>query len=159
MRGIVVGKFLVDFQPGGQLAGGGALLVHRHCMAVSDGTISGRRNGVHVGYTGTDLGAAAFELPHRSSRGAALGDAEDRVRPPRSGVAGSDCGGAFCRLAIFALGIQYELCVSRSSLSSLLGTCSLAPRRDFCWSSRACLLADASSVELDVSGARRCEMK
>src|ERR1700682_350309 len=154
MRGIVVGKFLVYFQPGGQLAGGGALLVHRHCMAVSDGTISGRWNGVHVGYTGTDLGAAAFELSHRSSRGAALGHAENRIRPPRSGIASSDRGGALRRLAVFALGIQYELCVSRSSLSSLLGTCSRAPRRDFLWSSRACLLADPSSLKLDVSGAR-----
>src|SRR6267378_142529 len=123
MRGIVVGKFLVDFQPGGQLPGGGALLVHRHWMAVRNRTISGRRDGVHVGYTGTDLGAAAFDLSHRSSRGAALGHAENRIRPPRSGVAGSDCGGAFCR------------------------------------SSRACLLADPSSLELDVSGGKRCEMK
>src|ERR1700682_3131898 len=136
MRGIVVGKFLVDFQPGSQLAGGGALLVHRHCMAVGDGTISARRNGVHVGYTRADLGAAAFGLSPRSSLGTALGYAENRIRPPRSSVAGSDCGGAFCHLAVLALGIQYELCVSRSSLSSLMGTCSHAPRRDFCWSSR-----------------------
>jgi len=33
------------------------------------------------------------------------------------------------------------------------------PRRDFSWSSRASLLADSSSLELDVSGGRRCEMK
>src|SRR3981189_3828686 len=106
MRVIVVGKFLVDFQPGGQLAGGGTLLVHRHCMAARNRTISGRRNGVHVGYTCTDLGAAPFELSHRSSRGAALGHAENRIRPPRSSVADSDCGGALSPLAVLAPRLQ-----------------------------------------------------
>ncbi len=66
---------------------------------------------------------------------------------------------ALAFLAVFALGVQYELCVPRSSLSSLLGTCSRAPRRDFCWSGRASLLANPSSLELDVSCGRRCEMK
>src|SRR5258706_8574043 len=126
MRGIVVGKFLVDFQPGGQLPGGGALLVHRHWMAVRNRTISGRRDGVHVGYTGTDLGAAAFDLSHRSSRGAALGHAENRIRPPRSGVAGSDCGGGFFLLAGLSLAVQYEIYGLKYSLPSLLGGCSSA---------------------------------
>ena len=60
LRGVVVGKFLVDFQPGRQLAGGGDFLVHRHWLAACDGTISGWRNGVHVGYTRTALGSAPF---------------------------------------------------------------------------------------------------
>src|SRR5256885_1127513 len=60
LRGAVVRKFLVDFQPGRQLAGGGDFLVHRHWLAACDRTISGRRNGVHVGYTRTALGAAPF---------------------------------------------------------------------------------------------------
>src|SRR5204863_9423898 len=60
LPGVVVGKFLVDFQPGRQLAGGGDFLVHRHWLAACDRTISGRRNGVHVGYTRTALGASPF---------------------------------------------------------------------------------------------------
>ena len=159
MRGIVVGKFLDNFQPGRRLAGGRPLLVRRYRLAAGDGTIFGRRNGVHVGYTRTALGAAAFQLSHRSALGAALGHAENWIRSPRSGVAGSDCRGTYRRLAVFAPGIQHELCVSRSSLSSLLGTCSRAPRRDFCRSSRACLLADPSFFGLDVSGDECREMK
>src|SRR6266566_3448239 len=158
MRGIVVGEFPVDFQPGSQFAGGGNLLVHRHCVAALDGAISGRRNRVYVGHARTDLGAAAFQLSHRSSPGVALGHAEDWLRPPCSGIAGRDCRGAFRRLAVFAIGVQYELCVPRSSLSSLLGACSRAPRRNVCRSSRAALLADPSFFELDVSGGERRQL-
>src|SRR5260370_120512 len=158
MRGIVVGEFPVNFQPGGQYADGGNLLVHRRWLVARDGTISRRRNRVYVGHARTDLGAAAFQLSHRSSPGAALGHAEDWLRPPRSGIAGRDCRGAFRRLAVFAIGVQYELCVPRSSLSPLLGTRSCAPRGDVCWSSRAYLLADPSFSELDVSGGERRQL-
>jgi len=159
MRRIVVGKFTAGFQPGGEFAGSRHSLGLGRGLATADGKISCGRYGVHVGCAGPDLRQVAIELSSRSSRGVALGHAEDRIRPPRSGVAGSDCGGASCRLAVFALGVQYELCVPRSSLSSLLGTCSRAPRRDFCWSGRASLLANPSSLELDVSCGRRCEME
>src|SRR6266699_518902 len=159
MRGIVVGEFAADFQPGSQFAGSGNLLVHRRWLAARDGTISRRRNRVYVGHARADLGAAAFQLSHRSSPGAALGHSEDWLRPPCSGIAGRDCRGAFCRLAVFAIGVQYELCVSRSSLSSLLGACSRAPRGDVFWGSRASLLADPSFFELDVPGRERRQVK
>ena len=155
MRRIVVGKFAAGFQPGGEFAGSRYSLGSGRGLAAVDGTISRGRYGVHVGCAGPDLRQVAIELSSRASLGIALGLAKDRIRPPRSGIAGGDCGGASCRLAVFALGVQYELCVPRSSLSSLLGTCSPTPRCDFCWSGRASLLADASSLELDVSGGGR----
>jgi hypothetical protein len=159
LRGIVVGKFFVDIEPGGQLTGGRNPLVHRCWLAPRDWTISGRRNGIHVGRPRAALGAAAFDISHRTSACAALGHAQNWLRPPRTCLAGRNCGRAFRRLAIFALRIQYELCVSGSSLSSLLGTCSRASCRSFCWTSRASLLADTPSLELDVSGDWRGQMK
>src|SRR6202521_61790 len=159
MRRIVVGKFAAGFQPGGEFAGSRHSLGPGRGLAAADGKISRGRYGVHVGCAGPDLRQVAIELSSRSSLGVALGLAEDRIRPSRSDVAGSDCGGASCRLAVFALGVQYELCVPRSALSSLLGTCSRTPRRDFSWSGRASLLADPSSLELAVSGCRRRKMK
>jgi len=155
----VVGKFLADFQPGAKLAGGRDILVHGRWMAARNRTIFGGRNTVYVGHPGSALGPASVQLSCCSSLGAALGHAENRIRPSRSGVAGGDCGGTLRRLAVFARGIQYELCVSRSSLSSRMGTCSRTPSRDFNCSSRGSLLADPSALELDVSAGRRCEMK
>src|SRR6266446_297155 len=49
LRGIVVGKFVVDIEPGGQLTGGRDPLVCRCRLASRDRAISGRRNGIHVG--------------------------------------------------------------------------------------------------------------
>src|SRR6266550_7039414 len=158
MRRIVVGKFAVGFQPSGEFAGSRYSLEPGRRLAAADGTISRGRYGVHVGCAGADLRQVAIELSSGSSLGVALGLAEDRIRPSRSGIAGGDCGGASCRLAVFALGVQYELYVPRSSLSSLLEPCSRAPCRDFCWSGRASLLADPSSLVLEVFGCGRCEM-
>src|SRR5882762_1611549 len=155
MRGIVVGKLLVDFQSGGQLAGRRNLLVRRHWLAAGHWSFSRRRNGIHVEHAGTALGEAAFQLSHRSSTCAAVGPAENRLRPARSGVTGGDRRGTIRRLAVFARRLQYELCLSRSSLSSLLGTRSRAPHGDFCGSRRAPLLADSPPLELAVSGSGR----
>ena len=159
MRGIVVGKFLVDIEPGGQLAGGRNPLVHRCWLAADDRTLSGRRNGIHVGHPISTLGPVAFNLPPLATTRIALGHAQNWIRPPRPCVAGGDCGRALRSLAVFALRVQYELCISGSSLSSLLGTCSRASCRSFCGSCRASLLADPPSLELDVSGNGRSQIK
>src|SRR5260370_21963895 len=81
------------------------------------------------------------------------------MRSPRPGIAGGNCGGTFRRRAVLACRFQYELCLSRSSLPSFLGTCPRAPRRDFCWSRRVAVLADPPALDLDVSGGERRQMK
>src|SRR4029077_7837430 len=101
----------------------------------------------------------AFQLSRRSPSGAPLGPQKNRIRPARAGIAVSDRGGAIRRLAVFARGIQHELCLPRSPVPSLLGTCSRAPSRDFYRSRRARLLADPPFFELAVSGRRRRQMK
>src|SRR5438309_9326674 len=121
MRGIVVGEFLADFQPGGQLSGGGNPLVHRCWVALRYRTLSRRRNRIHVGCACTGLGPAALYLSPRAPTGLALGHAQNWIRPSCPRIAGRDCRGTFDRLALFARGLQYELCLSRPSLSSLLG--------------------------------------
>src|SRR5260370_5650889 len=151
LRGFVVGKLPVDFQPGHQLAGRWSLLGHGHWLAARQRAISRRRNELHVGSTGASWGAAPFQLSHRSPFGAALGHAQNRLRPPRSCLTSSDCGGTFHRFALFACWVQYELCGSRPALSSLLGTRSRSSCRDLCWSRRARLLADPLTFELAVS--------
>jgi len=74
--------------------------------------------------------------------------------PSCSCLTSSNRGRAFVASRFLVCWVQYELCLSRSSLSSLLGTCSCAPCCDFCWSRRVCLLADTLTLELDVSGGR-----
>ncbi len=144
MRGLVVGKFLVNFQPGCGHAGRWRFLVHGYRLEAVDGPLSRGWDGIYVGCARTNMGAAALELSHRSSPGPALGHAYNRLRPPRSRLAGRDCRRSFHRLAILAARPQHELRLSGSAIPSRLGACSLAPRRDFRWSSCASLLAHSS---------------
>src|SRR6266851_5443382 len=88
MRGLVVGKFLVDFQPSREHAGCGCFVVHGYWLAAFDRPLSRWWNRLYVGCACTALGAAALQLSHRSSLGPALGLAENRIRPPRSRLAG-----------------------------------------------------------------------
>jgi len=109
--------------------------------------------GIHV----YRLGAAPFELSHRSSHGAALGHAENRIRPPRSGVAGSNRGGLFVASRFLPSGFNMNYVYQDPLFHRSWGPAPVHLAVIFCWSSRACLLADPSSLELDVSGGKRCE--
>src|SRR3989442_13322392 len=119
MRRIVVGKFAAGFQPGGEFTGSRYSLGPGRGLAAAYGTISRRRYGVHVGCARPDLRQVAIELSSRSSLGVALGLAEDRIRPSRSGVAGSDCGGAFFCLRGFFFRVRYGPLVPKSRRSIL----------------------------------------
>src|SRR5262249_13371356 len=79
MRGDMVGQFAAHIEPGLELADGRDLLDPRCGLETGNRPVPDRGNGLHVGRPLSDLGTPAFDFPHRTARGAALGDAKSRI--------------------------------------------------------------------------------